>query len=77
MLKIDVEGSEDKVLKSASRLLRECHPIILCEVTAKTAGAVSASLRENGYVFYDAQVEPKERQRLEGLAWNTLALPLG
>jgi FkbM family methyltransferase len=77
VLKIDVEGSEDRVLKGASRLLREHRPSILCEVAAENAGAVSASLRENGYAFYDAEVEPRERQQLERLTWNTLALPLG
>jgi FkbM family methyltransferase len=76
VLKIDVEGSEDRALKGASRLLHEHHPSILCETPAQHADAVSECLRENGYAFYDADVEPRERQRLERLAWHTLALPL-
>jgi FkbM family methyltransferase len=75
VVKIDVEGSEDKVFRGASRLLREHHPSILCEVMAETAGALSTMLRESGYVFYDGDAEPTARRPLARLAWNTLAFP--
>lgn len=49
MLKIDVEGAETQVLRGATRLLSECHPVILCEVTHNSAAAVSSILRAAGY----------------------------
>jgi len=73
VLKIDVEGAEDCVLKGASRLLSSHHPRILCEVNKKNARVVGEVLRFYGYTMFDATVAPARRVPLETPVFMTLA----
>lgn len=75
LVKIDVEGAEDRVLRGAARLLSTVRPVILCEVSEENAGVVSSVLRSCGYALLDADLRPSLRQPLESAAWNTLAWP--
>lgn len=75
VLKIDVEGFEDRVLKGALTLLREARPCILCEVSAINATAVRDYFKENNYIIYDGQLNPDERTKLEMPTSNTIAFP--
>ena len=55
VIKIDVEGFEDQVLKGASRLVRECLPDIICEVlpfAEESTRAISAMLGPLGYRWF-------------------------
>ena len=73
VLKIDVEGAEDRVLKGASQLLSTYHPRILTEVHQKNATTIGEILRSHGYTMFDATVAPWRRVPLETPAFMTLA----
>jgi hypothetical protein len=50
VLKIDVEGMEEQVLRGARRILRRRHPVVFAEAfTEKERSAVEAVLRPYGY----------------------------
>ena len=75
LVKIDVEGSEDRVLRGASRLLAEIRPVLLVEVSAPHREAVGRRLRVAGYRLFDAERDPGCEAALGTPAENTLALP--
>jgi FkbM family methyltransferase len=77
LVKIDVEGAEDKVLQGAVRLLSEVRPVVACEVFKESRGTVDPLLRELGYTLLDAELPPSERKPLQASATNTLAYPPG
>ena len=73
MVKIDVEGTEDTVLRHGPRLLAELRPTILCEVLpgARTR-ELESMLARHGYSFNlvrerdvrpSSRIEPDERYR--------------
>lgn len=49
LIKIDVEGAEGRVLEGAVKLLREARPVIVVEVSARTASHVESVLGGVGY----------------------------
>jgi len=50
LLKIDIEGAEALALAGASRVLRDCHPMVVLEVHNEEANLASvALLRQAGY----------------------------
>jgi FkbM family methyltransferase len=49
VVKIDVEGHEERVLRGACRLLAETKPAVVIEISAKTAPAVFATMTALGY----------------------------
>lgn len=71
LIKIDVEGAEALVLRSSSLTLKR-RPIILIEVSEKTANEVTAMLHAADYELYDGQdnLRPVDR-----CTWATVALP--
>ena len=75
LVKIDVEGAELSCFEGATRLLGEVRPILLCEIHSQNAEAAARLLEEQRYRLYDARAEGPDRPRLEGPAWNTLAVP--
>jgi len=75
VVKIDVEGAEELVLRGAGQLLQRVRPVILCEVSAERSAVVSEILRENRYKLFDAEKPPSQRPPLERACWNTLAIP--
>jgi hypothetical protein len=72
VIKIDVEGFEDQVLKGASRLVRECLPDIICEVlpfAEESTRAISAMLGPLGYRWFCFEDDDlKAREHLEPLS---------
>lgn len=53
LIKIDVEGHEQNVLRSMSRVLSECHPDIILEcIDPEGSAQCSRILSEQGYSFY-------------------------
>ena len=76
VVKIDVEGAEDSVLRGAQRLLKQVRPRILCEVSSVAQTEVSAAFHAAGYAIYDAAKPAEERVRIRHCAWNTIALPV-
>lgn len=72
VLKIDVETHEASVLRGATRLLREFHPAIWCEVSAQNSPEVTDLLLSAGYELYGAATLP--HPRIERAWFNTLAL---
>jgi FkbM family methyltransferase len=75
LVKIDVEGAEDRVLRGAARLLSTVQPVILCEVAQENAVVVSSILKSCRYTLLNADLQPRQRQPLESAVWNTLAWP--
>jgi len=75
VLKIDVEGAEEKVLTGAKKVLSTVKPIILCEVQPQNSARVSRILKEYGYTIYDAETAAEKRESLDSAPYNTLAFP--
>lgn len=75
VVKIDVEGTEHRVIAGASRLLHEIRPRILCEVSPNNVSFVTTAFHGAGYVLYDADSLQRERPPVTHAVWNTLALP--
>ena len=66
VMKVDVEGTEEEVLRHGQRFLAERRPEILCEVLAGVAdpAALEALLAPHGYRWYlvtETVLEPRER----------------
>ena len=72
VLKIDVEGAEDLVLKGATRLLQHARPALYIEVGAQKNAQVTSILKDAGYDLFDAEL-PDEQ--LAACAFNTIAVP--
>jgi FkbM family methyltransferase len=75
LVKIDVEGAEERCLRGAARLLATARPVLLCEVGGGACAAVTEILTGHGYVLVDASVAAEERRPLATAVWNTLAIP--
>jgi len=72
LIKIDVEGAEAAVLRSAEGLLSGARPLVIVEVAEECSAEIAEILRKHRYRMLDAI-----RQGGEILqpAWNTLAIP--
>jgi FkbM family methyltransferase len=75
VIKIDVDGSEHRVLTGGRALLQRYHPIILAEVHERNADAVSACLHDLGYTLYDFTQGEAGKKVIKRASYNTLALP--
>ncbi len=75
VLKIDVEGMEDRVLQGAKELLAKVRPRIWCEVLPRNADAISNILHSAGYEIFNGQIEHSAREPLAKAVWDTLAAP--
>lgn len=75
VVKIDVEGSEARVLAGAERLLGEIRPTLLIEVSSHAAERVGRLLKANHYQLFDARLNPADRTRLDLPVHDTLAIP--
>jgi len=74
VLKIDVESHEAKVLKGATRLLREIRPTIWCEVSHENSTEVTELLHAAGYKLYGADLQP--HPPIDRAWFQTLAIPV-
>jgi FkbM family methyltransferase len=75
LVKIDVEGGEEKCLRGATTLLTAARPDILCEVSNAARSGVTRLLSSHSYGLFDATLPWDEREPLENAVWNTLAIP--
>jgi FkbM family methyltransferase len=75
VLKIDVEGAEDRVLRGSSKLLSSFRPRIICEVSRKNAKEVSEILHSFGYILFDGSTDRSQRQPVEIAVRDTVAYP--
>jgi FkbM family methyltransferase len=80
LIKIDVEGAEAGILRSAVRLLRDHQPVILCEVLSDEAGReVMAALPEHYRFFHiDENHGTSEERHITRRRWrnkNWLLVP--
>lgn len=65
VLKLDVEGAEDKVIEGASKLLENRRPVWVIELHGpKQAGSVIKFLAQRGYAFFELDGQ-KYRERQE------------
>ena len=76
VLKIDVEGMEEKVLMGGEKLLSTIRPRIFCEVHPDNNAGVTRILKELGYTLYNAEIDPIKRKPLDSAAFSTVAYPL-
>jgi FkbM family methyltransferase len=71
LIKIDVEGAEDRVLRDGIELLRAHRPVVIVEVAGECARSVAETLQDADYLMLD--VRAPERGPLASPAWYTLA----
>ena len=76
VIKIDVDGSEYRVLTGGRTLLRQHRPILLTEVYERNADTVSTLLHELGYALFDYNNCEAGKRPISRAVYNTLALPL-
>ena len=76
VLKIDVEGAEERVLMGGKKVLSTIRPRILCEIHPENNAGVTRILKESGYGLYNAEIDPIKRKPLDSAAFNTIAYPL-
>ena len=76
VIKIDVDGSEVRVLEGGRTLLRQYRPVLLTEVYERNADAVNTLLHELDYALFDYSQGETGRQPIIRATYNTLALPL-
>jgi FkbM family methyltransferase len=75
VLKIDVEGAENLVLRGGHRLLSEARPRIVCEVGRGLAPEIHALLEGANYEIIDLDAEGGAMPTQDRAFWNVLALP--
>ena len=75
LVKIDVEGAEDLVLRGGRDLLENARPVVVCEVGPERRDSVTELFRGHRYALYDMDHEKATRRRLERTVWNTIAVP--
>jgi FkbM family methyltransferase len=75
LVKIDVEGAENLVLRGASRLLADIRPIIYVEVDGDSSTEVAGIFRMNRYELFDGAKPIKEQEPADYCSYNTLAIP--
>lgn len=73
VLKIDVEGAELAVLAGGAGVLGRI-PVVICEVAAKNAPAVSELLAASGYQLFDGERPRAARVPVSAAPPNTLAI---
>lgn len=74
VVKIDVEGAEVELLKSASKLLGSARPSLAIEVGPDNARAVTQILNEHAYTLFDGPSGYRDRKPVQDAAWNTIAI---
>lgn len=75
VLKIDVDGNEERVLRGAQQLLQTRRPVILVEVYERNADRVTQLLHGHGYTLYDFNAGEQRKTVIPRTVYNTLALP--
>ena len=73
VLKVDVEGFEEAVLRGGSEMLAKVRPKIHCEMSTQ---APFDQLKAFRYRMFDAEKSPETRQELDSYAFNTVAFPM-
>jgi FkbM family methyltransferase len=76
VVKIDVEGAENLVIRGAKRILNEVRPVIVCEVGRMLVDEVSNALRAARYEIVDLDAEDGTPPSPERDFWNVLARPV-
>ncbi|APZ95454.1 methyltransferase, FkbM family [Fuerstiella marisgermanici] len=74
LIKIDVEGAEEMVLRGAERTLTECRPFVYIEVGADHINGVTRTLDRHGYSLFDP-MRPASGEPIRECCFNTLAIP--
>jgi FkbM family methyltransferase len=75
LVKIDVEGAEEKVVAGALRVLATARPVLVIEVDRGSADAVGLRLKAAGYRLFDGDAPWEERAEIATPVWNTYAIP--
>jgi len=75
LIKIDVEGAEQLVLRGATRILRDVRPAIMIETRDSHAAAVTEIFHSHGYRLFDFSAAGAGTEGLPTTTFNTLALP--
>jgi FkbM family methyltransferase len=75
VIKCDVEGAEAEVFVGQKEILANIRPVIICEVTSKSASQLTATFREYGYALYDGDKPLAAQGEIAETCWNTVAIP--
>ncbi|MBX2899946.1 MAG: FkbM family methyltransferase [Cyclobacteriaceae bacterium] len=68
LIKIDTEGTENKILEGASEIIRKFHPIIICEILFnKIENDLETIMKEHGYLFFAFEKNNKRLKQLNSL----------
>lgn len=77
LVKIDVEGGEEKVVRGMGRILKETRPVILVEMHGPQAAlGVWEALKSDGYQMYAMQDPARPIDSPESLAWKAYLIGL-
>jgi FkbM family methyltransferase len=75
VLKIDVEGAENLVIRGAKKILNEVRPVIVCEVGRMLIDEVSSALTAARYDIIDLDADRRTPASPARDFWNILARP--
>jgi FkbM family methyltransferase len=75
VLKIDVEGAENLVIRGAKRMLNDVRPVIVCEVGRVLIDEVSCTLAAARYEIVDLDADGSTPVSPDRDFWNILARP--
>jgi FkbM family methyltransferase len=75
IVKIDVEGAENLVMRGAKRILNDVRPVIVCEVGRTVIDEVSGTLKAARYEIIDLDAEDGVSAAADRDFWNILARP--
>lgn len=75
LVKVDVEGAEEYVLRGGTRLFRDIRPQLYIEVGPQQTLRVTKLLRDYGYTLFDGSRIGDGCQSVNTCTFNTLAVP--
>jgi len=73
VIKIDIEGAELKALQGGLNMIKQYHPIIICEVNQNNSKPVTEIFQKLNYTLYN--LDNRKIGAIKKAEHDTLALP--
>ena len=75
VVKIDVEGAEDLVLRGGTSIVEKTRPTFIVEVAEQNRDDVKKYFKEASYWIYNAEVKIEEQKHFDSMPFNIVAVP--